>query len=90
MVMVRWDGEPPSDKLEWIEILSDVFASTYGSYKVRFYPGSEGWKFSLECREDLGMPEGEIVANSADSIRFNLYQALVERGKPLDSNWRGD
>ena len=90
MVMVRWDAEPPSDKLEWIEILHDVFASTSGSYRVRFYPGSECWKFSLECREDLGMPEGEIVANSADSIRFNLHQALVERGKPLDPNWRGE
>jgi len=90
MVMVRWDGEPPPDKMEWIQILGQVFASTYGSYRVRFYPGEAGWKFSLECRKDLGIQEGEILANSAESVRFNLYQALVERGKPLDSNWRGE
>jgi hypothetical protein len=90
MVMVRWDGEAPADKQEWIEILTEVFASTYGSYRVRFYPGSAGWKFALECREDLGMQQGETLANSADSIRFNLHQALVEKGKPLDSNWRGE
>ena len=88
MVMVRWDGEAPSDKMEWMEILRDVFASTYGSYRVRFYPGDGGWRFALECREDLGMQQGEILANSAASIRFNVYQALVEKGKPLDSNWR--
>jgi hypothetical protein len=90
MFMVRWDGEPPADKQEWIEILKDVFASTYGSYRVRFSPGPQGWKFALEFREDLGMPEGEILANSAESVRFNVYQALAERGKPLDANWRGE
>jgi hypothetical protein len=36
------------------------------------------------------MPEGEILANSAESVRFNVYQALVEKGKPLDANWRGE
>jgi hypothetical protein len=90
MFMVKWDGEPPSDKQEWMDILKDVFASTYGSYRVRFYPGAKGWKFKLEFREDLGMAEGEILANSAESVRFNVYQALVERGKPLDVNWRGE
>ena len=89
MFMIRFDGTPPADKQEWIEILKDVFASTLGSYRIRFYPGPGGWKFDLEFREDRGMKEGEILANSAESIRFNVYKSLADRGKPLDADWRG-
>jgi hypothetical protein len=89
MFMVRFDGTPPADKQEWIEILRDVFASTLGSWRIRFYQGAQGWRFDLEFREDRGMAQGEILANSPESIRFNVYKSLADRGKPVDANWRG-
>jgi hypothetical protein len=35
------------------------------------------------------MAQGEILANSPESIRFNVYKSLADRGKPVDANWRG-
>ena len=39
MFIVKWDGPPPEDKPEWIEILRDALASELGSYRVVFQPG---------------------------------------------------
>ena len=88
MFIVGWQGSPPQDKKEWIEILTDVLVGCTGAYRIRFYPGAKGWKFECECREDLGFQGEEVVGNSPDSIRFNIYHALTTHGKPLDPSWK--
>jgi hypothetical protein len=86
--MVSWEGIPPADKSEWIEAIRNVFAGATGTYRVRFRHGEHGWRFDLECRDDDLFEDLEVVANSPDTIRFNLVQALKEKGKPVDPDWR--
>lgn len=86
MFILHWDGEPPTDREEWIEIMREVFRSASGSYRIRFRPGPGGWRFELEWREDLG-PRGEgVVARSPESMRSALHNALTSRGKRLDAD----
>jgi hypothetical protein len=88
MFMVAWEGRPPGDKAEWIDAIRSVFAGATGTYRVRFRPGTNGWRFEIDCRDEIP-PEGmDVVANSPDTIRFNLVQALREKGKPIDPDWR--
>jgi hypothetical protein len=89
MFMVAWEGKPPADRAEWIEVLRGVFTGTSGNYHIRFHPGRAGWRFDLECRVEFDGETLGVVANSPETIRFTLVQALTEAGKPVDPDWRG-
>ena len=88
MFIVAWEGDPPEDSAEWIDILRQVFAGTSGSYRVRFRPGRAGWRFTIECRDEPDREGLDAVANSPETIRFTLVQALLEEAKPVDPHWR--
>jgi hypothetical protein len=88
MFIVGWDGTPPSDKGEWIDILRDTLASELGSYRVLFTPGPRGWRFALEWREDERALEEGMIANSPESVAFNIYVNLAGGGKPIDPTWK--
>ncbi len=42
MFIVAWEGGPPPDKAEWIQILREVLAGELGSYRVVFSKGARG------------------------------------------------
>ena len=86
MFIVAWEGTPPPDKDEWTGILREVLAGELGSYRVVFRNGGRGWRFELEWRDD-GRTGGdaEVVANSQDSVSYNIYINLAGSGKPLDA-----
>jgi len=84
MFIVRWDGESPPDKEEWITVLREVLSSELGSYRLRFYPTEAGWRFDLDWRPEREAKGDAVIANSPESVRFNVYEALVRAGKPLD------
>ena len=89
MFIEAWEGAPPpADKGEWTEILREVLAGELGSYRVLFRHTSRGWRFELEWRDDGRSGEGEVIANSPDSVRYNIYVNLAGNGKPLDSSWQ--
>lgn len=87
MFIVKWEGSAPKDKPEWIQVLRDTLASELGSYRVTFQPGHEGWRFTLEWRPDEQPREDGLIANSPDSVAFNIYQSLIDAGKPLEPGW---
>jgi hypothetical protein len=87
MFIVKWEGLPPEDKREWIDILRDTLASEFGSYRVVFQPGQGGWRFTLEWRPDDRPTDDGLIANSPDSVAFNIYQAMIDAGKPLEPGW---
>ena len=87
MFIVKWEGAPPEDKLAWIEVLRDTLASELGSYRVVFQQGRKGWHFNLEWRPDDQLHEDGLIANSPDSVAFNVYQGLIDAGKPLEPGW---
>ena len=89
MFIVAWEGMPPPDKAEWTEILREVLAGELGSYRVVFRNSGRGWRFELEWRDDgRGTDDGEVIANSPDSVAYNIYVNLAGSGKPLDASWR--
>jgi hypothetical protein len=88
MFMVAWEGPPPRDKAEWIDAIQGVFAGAEGTFRVVFRPGAHGWRFDLEVRDDPPAESMDVIANSPETIRFNLVQALKEKGKPVDPDWR--
>ncbi|HKZ31929.1 MAG TPA: hypothetical protein VJ648_06185 [Vicinamibacteria bacterium] len=88
MFIVAWEGTPPPDKQEWTAILREVLAGELGSYRVVFRRGARGWRFELEWRDDGRAGDGELVANSPDSVGYNIYVNLAGGGKPLDPGWR--
>ncbi len=90
MFSVEWQGRPPADKDEWIRIIEEVLMGSLGFYSIRFRKEPRGWRFDLDVHEDQGEQAGEIVGNSPEGVRYGLYLALTERGKPLDPNWRQD
>jgi hypothetical protein len=86
--IVRWDGSPPVDKRVWIEVLRETLAGELGSYRVMFAPArGEGWRFELEWRADDQVSEDGLIANSPDSVAFNILHGLLERGLPIDASW---
>jgi hypothetical protein len=87
MFIVAWEGTPPPDKAEWTDILREVLAGELGSYRVVFRNTERGWRFELEWRDD-GRTDGEVIANSPDSVSYNIYVTLAGSGKPLDAGWR--
>jgi hypothetical protein len=88
MFIVAWEGTPPRDKQEWTAILREVLAGELGSYRVVFRHASRGWRFELEWRDDGRNADAEVVANSPDSVGYNIYVNLAGSGKPLDPGWR--
>jgi hypothetical protein len=89
MFIVAWEGTPPPDKAEWTEILREVLAGELGSYRVVFRNKGRGWRFELEWRDDgRANGDGEVIANSPDSVAYNIYVNLAGSGKPLDAGWR--
>jgi hypothetical protein len=88
MFIVAFEGTAPADKAEWIEILREVLAGELGSYRVVFRRGSRGFRFELEWRDDGRSGDGETVANSPDSVGYNIYVNLAGNGKEIDPGWR--
>jgi hypothetical protein len=88
MFIVAWEGTPPPDKAEWTEILREVLAGELGSYRVVFRHLARGWRFDLEWRDDGRTGDTDVVANSPDSVGYNVYVNLAGNGKPLDPSWR--
>ncbi len=88
MFIVGWEGGAPADKGEWIAILRETLASELGSYRIVFTHEGKGWRFALEWREGDSTLDEELVANSPESVAYNVYVGLVEGGKPIDPTWR--
>jgi len=88
MFIVSWEGRAPPDKARWIAILREVLASETGSYRVVFRRHARGFRFSLEWREDVEPPDEALIANSPESVAYNIYVNLAGGGMPLDPTWR--
>jgi hypothetical protein len=88
MFIVAWEGTPPPDKDAWTAILREVLAGELGSYRVVFRRSARGWRFELEWRDDGRSGDSELVANSPDSVGYNIYVNLAGGGMPLDPGWR--
>jgi hypothetical protein len=88
MFIVAWQGTPPPDKAEWIQILRDVLASELGSYRIVFNRAKRGWRFTLDWREDERARDEGLVANSPESVAYNVYVGLAGGGKPVDATWK--
>jgi hypothetical protein len=86
--IVAWDGAPPDDKAAWIQILREVLAAELGSYRIVFKKLAGGWRFSLEWREDPSLQTDDLIANSPESVAYNIYVNLASGGKPVDPGWR--
>lgn len=86
MFLVRWEGEAPPDKAEWLAAVRQALADEVGIYRVRFHREPSGWHFDLECRSEAGS-EQPTVRNASDSVALNVYALLAGRGKPLDPDW---
>jgi hypothetical protein len=87
MFIVKWEGEPPPDKADWIDILREALAGELGSYRVVFRRGRDGWRFDLEWRPGPASEEA-VIANSPESVAFNIFSMLSGSGKPLDLGWK--
>jgi hypothetical protein len=88
MFIVAWEGEAPPDKGEWIDILREVLAAELGSYRVVFKKGVRGWRYSLEWRKEEGGSDEPLIANTPESVAYNIYVHLAGSGKPVDPTWR--
>ncbi len=88
MFIVAWQGTPPSDKADWIRILRGVLGGELGSYRIVFTRAKRGWRFSLDWREDVGAQDEALVANSPESVAYNIYASLAGGGKAVDATWK--
>jgi hypothetical protein len=86
--IVTWEGAPPPDKVDWIRILREVLAGEAGSYRVVFRKASRGWRFVLEWRDLAAAADEAVIANSPESVAYNIYANLAEGGKPVDPTWK--
>jgi len=86
--IVAFEGTPPPDKAQWIEILREVLAGELGSYRVVFRRTPRGFRFEFEWRDDGRIGDSELVANSPDSVGYNIYVNLAGAGKEIDPGWR--
>ena len=84
MFIVGWEGRPPEDKEEWIAVLCQTLAAELGSYRIVFTRAGEGWRFTLEWHEEERTLEEGLVANSPESVAYNVYAGLAEAGKPVE------
>ncbi len=88
MLIVSWEGTPPADKADWVGILREVLAGEVGAYRVVFSRAERGWRFTLEFREDERSRDEALVANSPESVAYNMYVSLADSGKPVDPTWK--
>ena len=88
MFIVAFEGAPPPDKAEWIGILREVLAAELGSYRVVFNKGARGWRFALDWRDDGHAGDEALIANTPESVAYNIYVNLAGSGKPIDPTWR--
>jgi hypothetical protein len=88
MFIVAWEGQAPPDKAAWIQILREVLAAELGSYRVVFKKSEQGWRFSLDWREDEQASDEALIANTPESVAYNVYVTLAGSGKPIDPTWR--
>ena len=87
MFIVRWEGGGPDDKAGWMAVLREALSGELGSYRVCFLRSEKGWRFVLDYRPE-SHPEGDVVvANSPESVAFNIQQLLLDGGMPLDPDW---
>lgn len=86
MFLVRWEGEAPPDKAEWLAAVRQALADEVGIYRVRFHREASGWHFDLECRSEAGS-EQPTVTRASESVALNVYALLAKSGKPLDPDW---
>jgi protein TonB len=86
MFLVRWEGEAPPDKVEWLAAVRQALADEVGIYRVHFHREPSGWRFDLECRSEAGS-EQPTVTPASESVALNVYALLAEGGKPLDPDW---
>jgi len=87
MFIVKWEGKAPADKKEWVVVLREVLSGELGSYYVCFRRGPKGWRFALDWRPEARTREEDLVTNTPDSVAYNLFEVLLERGKPVDRGW---
>jgi hypothetical protein len=88
MFIVSWKGRGPADRAEWIAILREALSAEMGSYRVSFFQAERGWRFTLDYRPEEERPGDDMVmANSPETVAFNIHQLLSERGKPIDPTW---
>jgi hypothetical protein len=88
MFIVAWEGIAPPDKAAWIQILREVLAAELGSYRIVFRKSERGWRFSLDWREDEQASDEALIANTPESVAYNVYVTLVDSGKPIDPTWQ--
>ena len=88
MFIVTFEGVPPPDKAEWIEALRETLAAELGSYRVVFTKGARGRRFALDWREDARAGDEALIANTPESVAYNIYVSLAGTGKPIDPTWR--
>jgi hypothetical protein len=88
MFIVAWEGKAPPDKAKWIQILREVLAAELGSYRVVFKKGARGWRFALDWREDERASDEDLIANTPESVAYNIYVNLANSGQPVDPTWR--
>jgi len=85
--IVKWEGQVPEDKAEWVTALRQALSGELGSYHVRFFRLKAGWRFTLDYRPEQEPPDDTVMTNSPESVAFNIYQLLSDRGKPIDPTW---
>jgi hypothetical protein len=88
MFIVTWEGGAPPDKADWIRVLREVLAGELGSYRVVFSQAERGWRFALEWREEEGARDEALIANSPQSVAYNIHTNLAGSGKPIDATWK--
>jgi hypothetical protein len=87
MFIVRWKGRGPADRTEWIAILREALSGELGSYCVNFFMAEKGWRFTLDYRPEDQPQEELVMANSPETVAFNIHQLLSQKGKPIDPTW---
>ena len=87
MFIVRWEGGGPQDKAAWIAVLREALAGEPGSYRVCFLKAPGGWRFVVDHRPEKSEESEGMIANSPETVTFNIQQLLLDRGLPLDPDW---
>jgi TonB family protein len=86
-MVLRWEGGPPPDGQEWVDVLSRALGQESGFYWVRFYRQPGGWRFDLERRSEPGPEGGSGYRRADESVLHRAFTALAESGKRLDPSW---
>ena len=82
-------GRRPRTRPSGSEILREVLAAELGSYRVVFKQGRPG--LALRPRVARGRAQRAttaLIANTPESVAYNIYVNLAGSGKPIDPTWR--